>query len=281
MIAKVNSHESSLIYFTVTLFLIFVLFFSTRILIEQDSRSDIFGQTNQTEVIETRPLQLEDQMQKPIKHLETNNTEQFTFSYNVSNFDRRNPINHTLRAPLGDNWMLTIQNNMSYAQRSDAKTIVRLYEPHPSEKFIEIAMFGGNSEAFWIAVNSEQSGYIKVYERSDAGWSPNEPITIGHGNNQGLSVNNGLRIILDRLSLEGFNLGSVSIYGKDQSFSPLNTYSGMISFDIFYGNPSRSPVYYVPLIMLVGIGVVLVLLLQFKKRKEPSGLEPDRKLKDK
>ncbi|MGH9976259.1 MAG: hypothetical protein ACRD8Z_10555, partial [Nitrososphaeraceae archaeon] len=77
MTAKVNSHESFLIYFSVTLFLIFILFFSTRILIEHDTGWNIFGQTNQMEVMDTGPLQLEDQMQKPIKHLETNNTEQF------------------------------------------------------------------------------------------------------------------------------------------------------------------------------------------------------------
>lgn len=206
--------------------------------------------------------------QKPAIHLETDKADQFSFSYNASNYDRRNPINHSLSKPVGDNWMLTIQNNMSYAQRNDSKTIVRLLEPSGSEKFVEIAMFGGESKKFWVAVNTEDSGYIRVYERNTDGWSTDQPITIGHGNNQGLSINNGQRIILDRLSVEGFNLDSIAIYGKDQASSPLNTYAGTISFDIFYGSPSDSPVYYVPLIILILTAGVLVLLLKFKKRKE-------------
>ena len=67
---------------------------------------------------------------------------------------------------IGENWILTIQNNMSYAQRDDAKTIVRLHEASPSEKFVEIAMFADSLPNFWTAVNTEESGYIKVYERT-------------------------------------------------------------------------------------------------------------------
>lgn len=203
---------------------------------------------------------------QPIKTTDTQSNEQIVYAFNVSNADRRNPVNYTLNAPIGENWMLTIQNNMSYAQRDDAKTIIRLQEASPSEKFVEIAMFGGTSDKFWTAVNTEESGYIKVYERDTEGWSKDDSIVLGHGNNQGLSVNNGQRIVTDRLSLDGFNPSYITIYGKDSSNSPLNTYGGTISFDLIFGDPSESPVYYVPFAMLVGVGGLVVVLVVFKKR---------------
>lgn len=203
---------------------------------------------------------------QPIKTTDTKSNEQIVYAFNVSNADRRNPVNYTLNAPIGENWILTIQNNMSYAQRNDAKTIVRLQEASPSEKFVEIAMFGGTSGKFWTAVNTEESGYIRVYERDTGGWSKDDSIIVGHGNNQGLSVNNGQRIVTDRLSLDGFNPSYITIYGKDSSNSPLNTYGGTISFDLIFGDPSESPVYYVPFAMLVGVGGLVVVLIVFKKR---------------
>jgi hypothetical protein len=206
---------------------------------------------------------------QPIKTTETKSSEQFAYPFSVSNADRRNPVNYTFNAPIGENWILTIQNNMSYALRDDAKTIIRLHEASPSEKFVEIAMFGGTSDKFWTAVNTEDSGYIKVYERDTGGWSKDESITVGHGNNQGLSVNNGQRIVTDRLSLDGFNPSYVTIYGKDSSNSPLNTYAGTISFDLIFGDPSESPVYYLPFAMLVGVGGLVVVLVVFKKRSNP------------
>ena len=206
---------------------------------------------------------------QPIKTTETKSSDQVTFTYDVSNADRRNPVNYTLNPSIGENWILTIQNNMSYAQRDDAKTIVRLHEASPSEKFVEIAMFGGTSDKFWTAVNTEESGYIKVYERDTGGWSKDDSIVVGHGNNQGLSVNNGQRIVTDRLSLDGFNPSYITIYGKDSSNSPLNTYAGTTSFDLIFGDPSESPVFYLPFAMLVGVGGLVVVLVVFKKRTNP------------
>ncbi|MGA9934246.1 MAG: hypothetical protein WBP83_03910, partial [Nitrososphaeraceae archaeon] len=54
---------------------------------------------------------------QPIKTTETKSSDQVTFAYDVSNADRRNPVNYTLNSAIGENWILTIQNNLSYAQR--------------------------------------------------------------------------------------------------------------------------------------------------------------------
>jgi hypothetical protein len=164
------------------------------------------------------------------------------------------------------NWILTIQNNLSYAVRQDAKVIVILKEPPPSEKFIEIAMFSDVSRKFWVAVNTHDTGYIRIYERNNDGWSTDQPIIIAHANNQGLSITNGKRIIVDRLSINGFNVGSIAVYGKDDPGSPINTYAGNIAFDITFGDLANSPIYYLPLGMLVGVGGTVIGFLILKKR---------------
>ena len=200
--------------------------------------------------------------------IKTKNSEQFVLPYNASNDDRKHPLIYSYDNPKGLNWILTIQNNLSYAIRQDAKTIVKLQEPIPSEKFIEVAMFGDISKKFWVAVNTNESGYMRLYDESGSnGWSRDQPVIIAHGNNQGLTITNGKRIVVDKLSLDGFTLGSIVVYGKDDSDSPLNTYGGNLSFGVTYGNPAESPLYYLPLGMLIGVGGLVIGLVIFKKRK--------------
>jgi hypothetical protein len=202
--------------------------------------------------------------------IKTGNSEQFVFPYSSSNSDRKNPFVYAFDTPKVTNWILTIQNNMSYSDMQNAKTIVKLQEPTPSDKFIEIAMFGDASKKFWVAVNTKESGYIRVYERDNDGWSRDQPIIVAHANNQGLTITNGQRIIIDKLSIEDFTIASIAVYGKDEPTSAVNTYGGDISFNVIYGNPMNSPLYYFPLAMIVGIGGLVVGLLVVKKRKPSS-----------
>ena len=198
--------------------------------------------------------------------IKTKNSERFVLPFTAANTDRKNPVVYVYEKPKITNWILTIQNNLSYAVRPDAKAIVILKEPPPSEKFIEIAMFSDVSKKFYAAVNTADAGYVRIYERDTDGWSRDEPIIIAHENNQGLSITNGKRIIVDRLSINGFNIGSIAMYGKDDPQSPINTYAGNISFDVTFGDLASSPVYYLPLGMLVGVGGPVIWFLMHKKR---------------
>ena len=191
--------------------------------------------------------------------------ERFVVPFSASNTDRKNPVIHTYEIPKDVSWILRIENNMTYNNSSEAKTIIKLMENKPSEKFIELAMFEQN-EKFWVAVNTNESGYIRVHERDTDGWSRDEPIMVGHANNQGLTITNGKRIVIDRLSLDGFSLGSIAIYGKDDTDSPINTLDGYLSFDLLYGNPRDSPLYFLPIVMLVLVGGIIFYLLKIKKR---------------
>jgi hypothetical protein len=89
-------------------------------------------------------------------------------------------------------------------------------------------------------------------------------IIITYDNNQHLSINLGPKVMVDKLSLNGFTLNSIAVYGKDYEYSPLNTYAGHISFEALWGRPSY-PIFYLPLVMLVGVGGLLIVLLVFKK----------------
>ena len=197
--------------------------------------------------------------------IKTDNSERFVFPYQSSNLDRKNPLMHTYDEPITVNWIMTIENNLMYTESPEAKSIIKFSEPTPSEKFIELALFEKDSK-FWVAVNTNESGYIRVHERQSDGWSRDLPIVVSHGSNQGLTVTNGKRIILDRLSLDGFILNSVSLHGKDDADSPTNALSGDISFDLIYGNPRDSPIYFLPIIMLIIMGGLILFLLKFKKR---------------
>lgn len=191
--------------------------------------------------------------------------ERFVVPFSASNTDRKNPVIHTYDIPKDVSWILSIENNMTYQNSSEAKTIIKLMENKPSEKFIELAMFEHN-EKFWVAVNTNESGYIRVHEQDTDGWSRDEPIMVAHANNQGLTITNGKRIVIDRLSLDGFSLGSIAIYGKDDTDSPINTLDGYLSFDLLYGNPRDSPLYFLPIVMLVLVGGIVLYLLKIKKR---------------
>ena len=210
--------------------------------------------------------QQQDILQHEYQVIKTKNSERFVLPFTAANTDRKSPVVYIYDKPKNTNWILTMQNNLSYAVRQDAKAIVILKEPPPSEKFIEIAMFSDVSKKFWAAINTHDAGYIRVYERNTDGWSREQPIIIAHANNQGLSITNGKRIIVDRLSVNGFNLGSIAVYGKDDPQAPINTYAGNISFDVAFGELTNSPVYYLPLAMLLGVGGTVVAFLVVKKR---------------
>ncbi|MDQ5870299.1 MAG: hypothetical protein M3530_11320 [Thermoproteota archaeon] len=212
------------------------------------------------------PVQSYIQSQEASDIISTKNSEGFTLSFSASNADRKLPVVYSFVKPIPTNWQLIIQNNLTYSQYSNAKTVVKIQEPSPSEKFIELGMFGGESARFWAAVNTKDSGYIRIYERDNDGWSRDQPIFVAHANNQGLTITNGKRIIIDRLSINDFVVGSISVYGKDRPEDPSNTIGGKISFSIIFGNIADSALYYLPLVMIVIVGGILVTLLVKKKR---------------
>lgn len=209
--------------------------------------------------------------QEPDYHvIKAQRSESFVFSYTASNQDFDNALVYKYDVPKSPSWILSIRNNMSYVAGENAKTVVRIQEPAPSEKYIELVMYGGESRKYWVAVNTPDTGYARMYSQPVNGWSTEEPIQVTHNENSGLIVTDGKRIILDRLDVDGFSVGSIMVYGKDEAGDLANTYAGNISFEILFGSFSESPVFFVPAAVTVGVGALIGALLIFKKRK-PSG----------
>src|SRR5438034_3706490 len=103
--------------------------------------------------------------------VKSDKSESFVLPYTASNQDKDSPLVYTFETPKQPSWILSIQNNLSYAPSDDSKTIIRINEPAPSEKYIEIAMFGGESRTYWVAVNTPEDGYAKIHVMKEGGWS--------------------------------------------------------------------------------------------------------------
>lgn len=198
--------------------------------------------------------------------IKSDKSESFVLPYTASNQDNDSPLVYTFDEPKQPSWILTIQNNMSYVPSDDSKTIIRIQEPAPSEKYIELAIFGGESKRYWVAVNTPDAGYARMYDEND-GWSTDAPIAVTHTDNSGLTVTNGKRTVIDRLNVGGFAVGSIAVYGNDDEKTTANTYAGDISFQILFGSFEDSPLYFVPAAVMAGVGGLVIGLLIFKKRK--------------
>ncbi len=195
-----------------------------------------------------------------------NVSEIFVLPFNDTNNDRRNPIEYVFDEPKVNNWIISIYNNLSYYNNNDSKTIIKIKETPPSEKFIELMLFGDQSKRFIVSVNTNDTGYMRMYENNQNGWSTDGPVTVSHANVQGLSVTNGKRIVLDKLGLNGFDVGSIEVYGKDEPSMSNSTFGGSIQFEVLNGSLTESVLYYMPLVMIVGVGGTLIFLVFWKKR---------------
>lgn len=199
--------------------------------------------------------------------IKSQRSESFVFPYSASNTDFDNAMVYTYDVPKGPSWILSIRNDMSYVAGDSAKTVVRIQEPAPSEKYIEIVMYGGEARKYWVAVNTPETGYARMYSDPESGWYTDNPISITHNENSGLTVTDGKRVVVDRLDIDNFIVGSIMVYGKDDAGSLANTYAGDITFEILFGSFSESPIFFVPAAVTVGVGALIGGLLIFKKRK--------------
>ncbi|HEV8387871.1 MAG TPA: hypothetical protein VGQ03_09640, partial [Nitrososphaera sp.] len=108
---------------------------------------------------------------KQYQTISSERDEVFSFPFSAANRDAGAPLVYNYDVPKGPTWILTIINNLTYVADDDAKTVVKLQEPAPSEKYIEIAMYGGEAMKFSISVNIPGTGYVILYSKDSAGWS--------------------------------------------------------------------------------------------------------------
>jgi hypothetical protein len=206
------------------------------------------------------------QTQENFQVVKSERSETFVLPYTAANRNQQDPLVYAFDEPKQPNWIVAIQSNLSYVPREGARTIIKLQEPTPSEKYIELAIYGDQSMRFWVAVNTPEAGYARLYD-SENGWSAEQPISMTHTENGGLTVTNGERTVVDRLDVNGFAIGSIQVYGNDRNSTLANTYAGDVLFQVLYGSFEQSPIYFVPAAVGAGIFGLVIGLLILKKRK--------------
>jgi hypothetical protein len=206
------------------------------------------------------------QGQEDFQVVKTDRSESFVLPYTAVNHNEQDPLVYTFDEPKQPNWIISIQNNVSYVPREGARTIIKINEPAPSEDFIELAIYGDQSMRYWVGVNTAEAGYARMYE-SENGWSTQNPISVSHTDNSGLIVTNGQRTVVDRLDVDGFAVGSIEVYGNDRNSTLATAYAGDTAFQIIFGRFDQSPLYFVPAAVGVGIFGLIAGLLILKKRK--------------
>ena len=206
------------------------------------------------------------QSQEDFQVVKTERSESFVLPYTAVNRNEQDPLVYTFDEPKQPNWIFSIQNNVSYIPREGARTIIKIQEPAPSEKFIELGIYGDQSMRYWVGVNTAEAGYARIYD-SENGWSTEQPISVTHTENSGLIITNGQRTVVDRLDVDGFAAASIEVYGNDRNSTLANASAGDIAFDILFGRFDQSPIYFVPIAVGVGIFGLVAGLLVLKRRK--------------
>lgn len=206
------------------------------------------------------------QSQEDFRVVKTQGSESFVFPYTASNRNEQDPLVYTFDQLKQSSWIISIQDNMSYIPREGVRTIIKIQEPAPSEKFIELGIYGDESKRYWVAANTPEVGYARLYD-SENGWSPEQPISVAYTANTGLTVTNGQRIVVDRLDLGSFAVASIVVYGNDKNSTLANAYAGDIAFQVLFGSFEQSPLYFVPIAVIAGIFGLVAALLIVKKRK--------------
>lgn len=162
-------------------------------------------------------------------------------------------------------WQVTIDNNLQYAN-PNGNAVLRFYDAEIEEKFIEIGMGSPPDHKFWIAVKLPNTGYVLIHTVLERGWTPNAKSIISYTDQAGLTVNNGLRIVVSNLDVEGFAIDSYSVYGMESSTDPPAMNSGSLEMEFLSGDPAKNPFHLFPFYVTAAVGAIAGILFLTKKR---------------
>ena len=192
--------------------------------------------------------------------------ETITIPYTAANAVFLSPERYEFPTSHLANWILNIQNNLEYNEKNpEAKIVLRLKENPEDMDFVEIAMLTPPSNGLWIAVANEEVGYMRLYENTHA-WFTDKSISASFVQNDRLSVNNGQRIVLDRLRIGPFTLDTVELYGREDSDADVSALGGELVLSVLSGNPLDNPILMIPPIVAVVTAAIILTLLIIKKR---------------
>jgi hypothetical protein len=162
-------------------------------------------------------------------------------------------------------WQVTIQNDLIYAN-PNGNAILRLYDANIENKFVEIGMGSPPERKFWVALNFPEEGYLPATRIDKNGWFDGAKVIAGYGDAQGITVNNGQRIVVSGIDLKNFVVGGYSVYGMNEPTDPPAINSGTFTIDVLSGDASKNPFHYYPFFVAGGVGALIGFLLLTKRR---------------
>lgn len=162
-------------------------------------------------------------------------------------------------------WQVTIQNDLIYAN-PNGNAILRLYDAKIENKFVEIGMGSPPERKFWVALNFPEEGYLPATRIDKNGWFDGAKVIAGYGDAQGITVNNGQRIVVSGIDLKNFAVGGYSVYGMNEPTDPPAINSGTFTIDVLSGDASKNPFHYYPFFVAGGVGALIGFLLLTKRR---------------
>lgn len=162
-------------------------------------------------------------------------------------------------------WQITIQNDLLYAN-PNGNAILRLYDANIENKFVEIGMGSPPERKFWVALNFPEEGYLPATRIDKNGWFNGAKVIAGYGDAQGITVNNGQRIVVSGIDLKNFVVSGYSVYGMNEPTDPPAINSGTFTVDVLSGDASKNPFHYYPFFVAGGVGALIGFLLLTKRR---------------
>jgi hypothetical protein len=205
----------------------------------------------------------------PASALEQSNStlSMVNFEIDYSNFNK--PSRDQIIIPFQDihdvSWQVDLVNELMYGN-PNGNGVIRFYDATIEDKFIEIGMGSPPNKKFWIAAQLPDEGYVVVHDKLERGWLPGAKVILAYSDTAGLTVNNGERIVLSNLDIEGFEIKAYSVWGMEASQDPPAVTAGYLNLEILSGDPKEGPLHMFPFILVGCLGVGVVILLVTKKR---------------
>ena len=185
--------------------------------------------------------------------------------YNNSNKPARDQIIIPFQDIHDVSWQVNLVNELMYGN-PNGNGVIRFYDATIEDKFIEIGMGSPPNKKFWIAAQLPDEGYVVIHNKLERGWLPGAKVILAYSDTAGLTVNNGERIVLSNLDIEGFEIKAYSVWGMEASQDPPAVTAGYLNLEILSGDPKEGSLHMFPFILVGCLGIGVAILLVTKKR---------------
>ena len=162
-------------------------------------------------------------------------------------------------------WQAEFQNNLLYGN-PNGNAVIRIYDAQTTDKFFEIGMGSYPTNKYWIAAQVPETGYVMLHTNYENGWVQGKPTKITYSEQNGLTVDNGLRTVLSNLDLSPFTIKSYSVYGMEGSTDPPATTDGTYYVKIMSADYGENSLSIFPFVVTGILGLIVTVLIISKKR---------------